>query len=93
MGDANATVMLFEKLFRHDKEGIIPKMLKPGSREAYLPLHINASDISNLPQTAGVYYFHDKKDKVIYVGKAIEPAKEGNQSFFQQCPFHAKNRN
>lgn len=90
MGDANATVLLFEKLFRHDKESIIPQMLKPGSREAYLPLYINATEISNLPQTAGVYYFHDKKEKVIYVGKALNLRKRVTSHFSNNAPSRKK---
>ena len=90
MGDATATATLFEKLCRHDEEGIIPKMLKAGSREAYLPLHLNASDISRLPHTPGVYYFHDQKDKVIYVGKAIDLRKRVTSHFSNNAPSKRK---
>ena len=90
MGDANATAVLFEKLCRDDNEGLIPKMLKSGSREAYLPLHLNASDINNLPHSPGVYYFHDQKDKVIYVGKAVDLRKRVTSHFSNNAPSRRK---
>ena len=75
MGDAQATVRLFEKLLAGDAEGHLQQMLKMGSREGYLPIHLDASQIDGLPSAAGIYYFHDAKDKVIYVGKAIDLKK------------------
>ena len=45
-------------------------MLKGNSREQYLPVHLPAEQLERLPQVPGVYYFHDQKGKVIYVGKA-----------------------
>jgi DNA polymerase-3 subunit epsilon len=45
-------------------------MLRGGSREQYLPPNLSTGQITALPYTAGVYYFHDQKGKVIYVGKA-----------------------
>jgi DNA polymerase III subunit epsilon len=90
MGDANATAILFEKLCRDDKDALISKMLKSGSREAYLPLHLNASDINNLPHSPGVYYFHDQKDKVIYVGKAVDLRKRVTSHFSNNAPSRRK---
>ncbi len=75
MGDAEATVKLFEKLLAADQEGTIREMLKQGSREAWLPVNVQAISVDTLPQEAGVYYFHDSKDKVIYVGKALNIRK------------------
>ena len=69
-GDADATVMLFEKILREDKLGSVRMMLHGKSREQYLPPNLPAEQISSIPYTPGVYYFHDGKGKVIYVGKA-----------------------
>ena len=45
-------------------------MLKKGSKDAYLPIHLNNTDLEKMPNTPGIYYFLDAKGKVIYVGKA-----------------------
>ncbi|MFZ9331545.1 MAG: exonuclease domain-containing protein [Chitinophagaceae bacterium] len=70
MGDAHATAMLFHQLLENDKHKHIQQMLKKGSRDAYLPIHLNNDDLDKMPNTPGIYYFHDAKGKVIYVGKA-----------------------
>ena len=69
-GDANATVILFEKILGADKEGVIRQQLSGKNREQYLPPNIPSEQIASIPYTPGVYYFHDQKGKVIYVGKA-----------------------
>jgi len=69
-GDANATVLLFEKILQAGGLEVIRGMLKGRNKEQYLPIHLPADQLDNLPQTPGVYYFHDQKGKVIYVGKA-----------------------
>lgn len=70
MGDAEATVTLFEKLISEDKENIIETTLKK-TREHRLPTHINEDDFLKLPETTGVYLFHNAAGKIIYVGKAV----------------------
>lgn len=69
-GDADATVQLFEKILQGDTQGYLPAMLRVKSKEQYLPPNLPAEQLRDLPYVAGVYYFHDQKGKVIYVGKA-----------------------
>jgi len=69
-GDADATVILFEKILSGDNLGAVRQMLHGKSREQYLPPNLPAEQIASLPYTPGIYYFHDQKGKVIYVGKA-----------------------
>jgi DNA polymerase-3 subunit epsilon len=69
-GDASATVEIFRKLIENDREGFIVKSLQRNSKEQSLPPHVPKSDFDNLPWTPGVYYFHNQKGKIIYVGKA-----------------------
>jgi len=69
-GDASATVLLFEKILQAGGLEHIRAMLKGNSREKYLPIHLPAEQLEQLPMVPGVYYFHDQKGKVIYVGKA-----------------------
>lgn len=74
-GDAAATTQLLHKLLLNDTENFIGKSLKPNSRETLLPAHLPREQFDALPDVAGVYYFHDAKGKVIYVGKAINIKK------------------
>ena len=69
-GDARATVDLFKHLLEHDANKQIAKALKRNSYEATLPPNLSKEQFSDLPEKTGVYYFFDRKGKVIYVGKA-----------------------
>jgi DNA polymerase-3 subunit epsilon len=80
-GDAEATVKLFHHLLRCDDNGHVQTMLKGTSKEHFLPPNVPAPEIKKLPSSAGVYYFHDKKGKVIYVGKARNLSKRVNSHF------------
>jgi len=69
-GDAAATVVLFKKILENDSKGLVQASLRRHSKEQILPPNVPKQDFDKLPQTPGVYYFHDVKGKVIYVGKA-----------------------
>jgi DNA polymerase III subunit epsilon len=71
MGDAAATVLLFEKCMENDQDNFIYKSLKRNSRETTLPPHLPKQVFDLLPEKTGVYYFHDEHGKVLYVGKAV----------------------
>ncbi len=69
-GDTDATVQLFRLLLAKDEEKHIEKSLKRSSKEQALPPNVPKTDFDVLPFTPGIYYFYDKKGKVVYVGKA-----------------------
>ena len=69
-GDAEATVKLFRLLLESDKENFIQKSLQRNSKEQALPPNVPKEDFDRLPYTPGVYYFHNEKGKIVYVGKA-----------------------
>ncbi|HRH48143.1 MAG TPA: exonuclease domain-containing protein [Panacibacter sp.] len=69
-GDANATAILFDKILKAGGEKLIKDFLKKENREQILPPNLPNEQVNGLPYVPGVYYFHDSKDKVIYVGKA-----------------------
>tara|TARA_R110002051_G_scaffold64139_2_gene116763 strand:- start:7741 stop:9105 length:1365 start_codon:yes stop_codon:yes gene_type:complete len=70
-GDAHATVLLFHKLLRAENaESVFKHFLNSKSQEATLPPGLPKEEYEKLPTTAGVYYFKDKKGKIIYIGKA-----------------------
>jgi DNA polymerase-3 subunit epsilon len=89
-GDALATAKLFHHLLESDTNGHVQTMLKSKSKEQFLPPNISAQAIKKLPQQPGVYYFHDKKGKVIYVGKAKSLSKRINSHFSNNKPNKQK---
>lgn len=81
LGDAEATAVLFHRLLENDNTGHIKSMLKKGSGESYLPMHLSEKDLNDMPNSPGIYYFHDKKGKIIYVGKAKKLKKRVTSHF------------
>jgi DNA polymerase-3 subunit epsilon len=80
-GDADATVVLFQKLLEEDKDDVISSSLHRNSKEQVLPPNVPKAHFDALPATPGVYYFHDQKGKVIYVGKAKNIRTRVNSHF------------
>lgn len=62
MGDAEATAHLFHKMMAKDSS-----FVQDIKYENYLNDHLKIDKIPNEP---GVYYFLDKKGKIIYIGKS-----------------------
>lgn len=69
-GDAMATTILFEKILEKGGEKVIKDFLKKESHDQILPPNLSQEAVNGLPYTPGVYYFHDAKGKIIYIGKA-----------------------
>ncbi len=80
MGDAEVTAELFNILFEKNN-GELEESLKANSKEATLPANLPRSSFDKLPNKAGVYYFHDSKGKIIYIGKAKSIVKRVSQHF------------
>ena len=85
-GDAKATVKLFEYMLANGAQLHIDQMLKRSSAEHWLPMNLDKQVIDKLPAKPGVYYFHDIKDKIIYVGKAINIKKRVSSHFTHNDP-------
>ena len=82
MGDVNATVDVFENILRHeDCQDCINDIINLGIRESRLPENISLDDLHALPEETGVYYFHDKYGRIVYVGKSINIRKRVMQHF------------
>lgn len=69
-GDAEATTILFLKLIEHDHEGQISSLLKENRAATRFPPNLPFEQYTCLPTGPGIYYFHDQKGKVVYIGKA-----------------------
>ena len=74
-GDAAATVKIFDQLLQRDRDNHILKALKKNSGETILPPNLPKEEFDRLPAKCGVYYFHDARGNVIYVGKAVNIKK------------------
>ncbi len=84
-GDAEATVVLFEMLLnKENAETVFNDFLKKSSKEATLPSHLPTAVFNNLPNKAGVYFFKDKKGKIIYIGKAKDIKKRVLSHFYSK---------
>lgn len=84
-GDAEATVILFEKLLHTEaSKTVFNDFLKKSSKEATFPPHLPSAVFNGIPNEAGIYYFKNKKGKVIYVGKAKDLKKRVLSHFYNK---------
>lgn len=84
-GDAEATVVLFKHILNQpNSTQVIQSFLKKTSKEAILPQHLPQETFNAIPHATGVYYFKDKKDKIIYVGKAKNIQKRVLSHFYSK---------
>ncbi|MFM8591459.1 MAG: exonuclease domain-containing protein [Sphingomonadales bacterium] len=91
-GDSAATALLFKRLMDADQHHHIARSLKRNSKESILPPHVPREHWEQLPPRPGVYYFHNAKGKVIYVGKAINIRYRVNSHFSNDAPSLQKQR-
>jgi DNA polymerase-3 subunit epsilon len=80
-GDTAATVKVFTLLLENDKEEFIQKSLLRTSKEQVLPPNVPKEHFDQLPYSPGIYYFHNEKGKIIYVGKATNIRYRVNSHF------------
>ena len=79
-GDALATVKLFQMLLAKDTEkeiliGLIKAEIKSGLSPKLLDI------VEGLPSKTGIYYIHNEKGDLIYIGKSKNIKKRVNQHF------------
>lgn len=91
-GDAEATAKIFHLLIANDREKHISKSLQRNSKEWILPPNVPKEHFEALPYTAGVYYFHNEKGKVVYVGKANNIRYRVNSHFSNNSEGRQKQR-
>ena len=79
-GDALATVKLFKILLEKDLEKTIVKdYIKLEVEKGITPKLLDI--VAGLPSKTGVYYIHNEKGKLIYIGKSRNIKKRINQHF------------
>ncbi|MCM4157786.1 exonuclease domain-containing protein [Gramella sp. AN32] len=79
-GDAQATVKLFKMLLEKDVEKSILKEFVRSDPKALMDKKL-VYILEDLPSETGVYYFHNVKGDIIYVGKSRNIRKKVNQHF------------
>ena len=82
-GDTQATVKLFETLlFKDDKKEIVKSTIKPIED---LKLSTRLQQIlDGLPIESGVFYFHNSKGKILFIGKNSNIKRGVNNQFLRE---------
>jgi len=79
-GDAMATVKLFKMLLAKDVEKeIVKSLVKTEIKSGMSPKLLDI--VENLPSKTGIYYIHNEKGDLIYIGKSKNIKKRVNQHF------------
>lgn len=65
-GDARATVELFRLLLQEDKEGVIAYSKQSFQKKS----QVDYKKLMDAPTSPGVYYFYNKANDLIYIGKS-----------------------
>lgn len=79
-GDAIATVKLFKLLLSKDTEKeILTSSIKVEIKSKLTPKLLDI--VNSLPNKTGIYYFHNEKSDIIYIGKSKNIKKRVNQHF------------
>lgn len=85
-GDAEATVILFKKLQAQDKaRDTFIAFLNKNNKEATLPPNLPKEVFNAIPNATGIYYFKNKKNEIIYVGKAKDIKKRVLSHFYSKA--------
>lgn len=79
-GDAQATLKLFKMLLHKDLEKAIIKTSVKTEAKSTMPNNLR-DIIDALPSDTGVYYIHNAKGNIIYIGKSRNIKKRINQHF------------
>ena len=69
-GDAFATFKLFKLLFEKSNGNFIENEIH--NKQLTVSKYLDEKDLDYLPNDIGVYYFWNKENKIIYVGKSIK---------------------
>ena len=79
-GDAMATVKLFKMLLAKDLEKeIVKSFIKTEIKTGLSPKLLDI--VESLPSKTGIYYIHNEKGDLIYIGKSKNIKKRVNQHF------------
>ncbi len=83
-GDALATAKLFDLLLAKNHSNIIEKSIGNDASLMKLPPNLSREDVNKLPEEKGVYYFHNEKGDIIYIGKSNNIRKRALSHFAEK---------
>ncbi len=82
LDDAKATAILLDKILKQEANNEhINHLINEGIKESRLPKNINLEFLHSLPESCGVYYFHNEYGTPVYIGKSINIKKRVFQHF------------
>lgn len=81
-GDAMATLKLFKMILAKDVEkNIVNSLVKSEIKAGITPKLLDILD--KLPTTTGIYYIHNEKGDLIYIGKSKNIKKKSEPAFYR----------
>ena len=90
MGDVEATLTLFHRIVNDERgQKAIEDALQRGTREHWMPQHVQASEFDSLPDEPGVYWFLDSSGQPLYIGMSIR-LQQRVRSHFSASTVNAK---
>ncbi len=92
LDDTLATVEVFERILAEQGGKGLKTFVNRGIREAKLPSGITLETLHALPESCGVYYLHDERGEVMYVGKSLNIRKRLFEHFADLTPKGEKLR-
>lgn len=75
LDDTLATTRIFEMILAEQSGKTIKALVNHGIRESKLPAAISLDRLHAVPEACGVYYLHDDRGEVIYIGKSLNIRK------------------
>lgn len=80
--DAWATSIILGKIFEQQRtKKEVNALVTESIKLTKLPPSLDVKDIEDLPTACGVYYFSNKNEQIIYIGKSINIRKRVKQHF------------
>lgn len=87
LDDTLATTQLFQRILAEQEgKNSIKTLVNLGVKETKLPPNITLERLHAVPETCGVYYFHDARGQIIYVGKSLNIRKRLFEHFADTTP-------
>ncbi|MDO5509300.1 MAG: exonuclease domain-containing protein [Weeksellaceae bacterium] len=85
MGDAFATWQLVEIMRQNEGfDDMCAQMLNTRTLTSAIPSHVDSNSFLQLPEATGIYFFYDRNQKLIYVGKAKNIRKRVLSHFYDK---------